>query len=60
MGLLSKVYINLIDQKETTLDFKNKDEQPNLDVNNELAYYKKIVKPDSNEIEKHNEYLGKD
>ena len=57
--LLSKVYINLIDQKEPTLDFKNKDEQPNLDVNNELAYYKKIVKPDSNEIEKHKEYLGK-
>ena len=58
-GLLSKVYINLIDQKEPTLDFKNKDEQPNLDVNNELFYYKKIVKPDSNEIEKHKEYLGK-
>ena len=58
-SLLSKVYINLIDQKEPTLDFKNKDEQPNLDVNNELAYYKKIVKPDSNEIEKHKEYLGK-
>ena len=58
-SLLSKVYINLIDQKEPTLDFKNKDEQPNLDVNNELFYYKKIVKPDSNEIEKHKEYLGK-
>ena len=58
-GLLSKVYINLIDQKEPTLDFQNKDEQPNLDVNNELFYYKKIVKPDSNEIEKHKEYLGK-
>ena len=58
-SLLSKVYINLIDQKEPTLDFQNKDEQPNLDVNNELFYYKKIVKPDSNEIEKHKEYLGK-
>ena len=58
-SLLSKVYINLIDQKEPTLDFQNKDEQPNLDVNNELFYYKKIVKPDLNEIEKHKEYLGK-
>ena len=58
-SLLSKVYINLIDQKEPTLDFQNKDEQPNLDDNNELFYYKKIVKPDSNEIEKHKEYLGK-
>ena len=58
-SLLSKVYINLIDQKEPTLDFQNKDEQPNLDVNNELFYYKKIVKPDSNEIEKHKEYLSK-
>ena len=25
--LLAKVYINLIDQKEPSLDFKNKDEQ---------------------------------
>ena len=58
-SLLSKVYINLIDQKEPTLDFQNKDEQPNLDDNNELFYYKKIVKPNSNEIEKHKEYLGK-
>jgi len=55
--LLSKVYINLIDQKEPTLDFKNQDDKFN-DVNNiNVTYYKKIIVPTSTEIKKHKEYL---
>ena len=55
--LLSKVYINLIDQKEPTLDFKiNKNKQ---DATNEkkISYYRKIVAASSDEIKNHKEYL---
>ena len=57
--LLSKVYINLIDQKEPALDFKNKDEQVKSDFNSSLTYFKKVIKPNVNELEKHKEYLSK-
>ena len=55
--LLSKVYINLIDQKEPTLNFKNQDEKINDKLNNKVAYYKEIIKPSSDELRKHNQYL---
>ena len=44
--LLYKVYINLIDQKEPTLNFQNQ-ENDNLDINinNNNLFCKKIVKP---------------
>ena len=58
--LLSKVYINLIDQKEPTLNFKNQDEKINDKLNNKVAYYKKIIKPSSDELKKHNQYLKND
>ena len=55
--LLSKVYINLIDQKEPTLDFQISD-QKNLKINNtSIDYYKKIIKPTPKEIEQHKNYL---
>ena len=55
--LLSKVYINLIDQKEPTLDFKNKDER-SRDVNYEnISYFKKVINPTSLELKKHKEYI---
>ena len=55
--LLSKVYINLIDQKEPTLDFKNQDVK-SQNVNNEsVAYFKKIIEATPTEIKKHKEYL---
>ena len=55
--LLAKVYINLIDQKEPTLDFqKNSQEISKLGKSN-ISYYKKIVKPSSEEIKKHKEYI---
>ena len=56
--LLSKVYINLLDQKEPTLNFKNEDnEKIIIDSNNTNQYYKKIVKPSEVELKLHEEYL---
>ena len=55
--LLAKVYINLIDQKEPTLNFENKENEINENISSNLAYYKKIVKPTSDELKNHNEYL---
>mgnify|MGYP001186837580 CR=1 FL=1 len=55
--LLSKVYINLIDQKEPKLDFKNDDEDIKEKKFSNLAYYKKIILPSSEEIKNHREYL---
>ena len=56
--LLSKVYINLIDQKEPTLNLYEKEEKKdNLDFNSSNIYYKKIVEPSSNEIKLHKEFL---
>jgi len=55
--LLSKVYINLIDQKEPTLDFEFLEkEKTNINLNNSL-YCKKIVYPSKEEIKFHKEYL---
>ena len=55
--LLAKVYINLIGQKEPTLNFENKENEIEENVSSNLVYYKKIVKPTSDELKNHNEYL---
>ncbi len=56
-ALLAKVYINLIDQKEPTLDFKNH-EDLNIDKNNlNLNYFKKIILPTESEKKNHDQYL---
>ena len=55
--LLAKVYINLIDQKEPTLDFNNH-EDLNIDKNNlNLNYFKKIILPTESEKKNHDQYL---
>ena len=55
--LLAKVYINLIDQREPTLNFQNKVDEK-IDQNNlDVIYYKKIIKPTAQEIHNHKEYL---
>ena len=55
--LLSKVYINLIDQKEPTLDFTiNEKEKLSIDLDN-ITYCKKIVYPTQEELNKHKQYL---
>ena len=55
--LLAKVYINLIGQKEPTLNFENKENEIKENISSNLIYYKKIVKPTSDELKNHNEYL---
>jgi len=58
--LLSKVYINLIDQKEPTLNFYSENEKKNnLNLINNNFYYKKTVKPSLEEIELHKKFLKK-
>ena len=56
--LLSKVYINLLDQKEPTLDFQNQDDSKSEVNSKEInQYFKKVVKPTEEEIKLHNNYL---
>ena len=54
--LLAKVYINLIDQKEPTLNFLNED-QKQTKINLKVGYFKKIIKPSEDELKKHKDYL---
>ena len=57
--LLSKVYINLLDQKEPKLNFQNQDNDK-IEINQkDDMYYKKIVKPTTIEINLHKEFLKK-
>ena len=55
--LLSKVYINLIDQKEPTLDFKNKEEDVSKLNNGKVIYSTKVIKPSPEELKNHQIYL---
>ena len=56
--LLSKVYINLLDQKEPTLDFKNQEREKNdSGIENKALYCKKIVMLTAEEIKLHKDYL---
>ena len=55
--LLAKVYINLIDQKEPSLNFKNQEDDINDAKDLNISYYKKIVIPTDTEIKKHKNYL---
>ena len=56
-NLLAKVYINLIDQKEPTLNFQSDDAKIDQKSKVSIDYFKKIVLPTSEEIKKHKEYL---
>ena len=58
--LLAKVYINLIDQKEPTLDFQNQNDKSQIFGNGNVVYFKKIIKPTSEELDKHKDFLKKD
>ena len=55
--LLAKVYINLIDQKEPTLNLKNQDFEAKETFNNNVSYFKKVINPSLEELKKHKEYL---
>ena len=57
--LLAKVYINLIDQKEPTLNLVE-DNETNLSFSQGgLKYYKKVITPSEEELLKHNEFIKK-
>ena len=55
--LLSKVYINLIDQKEPKLNFDNDSLTEEEKTNNDMSYYKKIIKPTPEELKLHSSFL---
>jgi len=55
--LLAKVYINLIDQKEPTLNFQSEELKINQNKNISTNYFKKVVTPTADELKKHKEYL---
>ena len=56
-SLLSKVYINLIDQKEPTLNFQNNETQVIDRNNSNIEYYKKIVPLSDEEAKKEKKYI---
>tara|TARA_Y100001970_G_scaffold195983_1_gene238283 strand:- start:3736 stop:4398 length:663 start_codon:yes stop_codon:yes gene_type:complete len=55
--LLSKVYINLIDQKEPTLNFLSNEHKIVEQKTKSVSYYKKIILPSSEEVSNHKDYL---
>tara|TARA_B110001450_G_scaffold238948_1_gene246390 strand:+ start:345 stop:1016 length:672 start_codon:yes stop_codon:yes gene_type:complete len=56
--LLVNVYINLLDQKEPTLNFKNEViTETRTNSINTNQYYKKIIKPTDEQIKLHQQYL---
>jgi len=55
--LLAKVYINLTDQKEPTLDFQDKENEKKTEKIYNKAYFKKVILPSKEELIKHKEYL---
>ncbi len=55
--LLSKVYINLVDQKEPKLNFSNERNENNFKVDTNILYYKNVVKITDKEKKEHKEYL---
>ena len=57
--LLAKVYINLIDQKEPTLNLVEDNETKITLSQGGLEYYKKVITPSEEELLNHNEFLKK-
>ena len=55
--LLAKVYINLIDQKEPTLNFNNEENLDSIKSSPIISYNKKIVIPTKKELSDHRNYL---
>jgi len=56
--LLAKVYINLLDQKEPRLDFKNSENFAQDKIDKNILYFKKVVIPSEDELKKHKDYLN--
>ena len=58
--LLRQVYINLVGEKEPSLQFKQEEVANNAKENSILNYSKKIILPSKTEISSHSEYLKKE
>jgi len=58
--LLSKVYINLLDQKEPTFKLHIDDSLTNQINNEKTQYFNKIIKPTEAELKLHKDFLKKE
>ena len=58
--LLAKIYINLLDQKEPTLQFQDNTRENLVDLRKKVLYFKKVIYPTKSEMENHKKYLKKD
>ena len=58
--LLSKVYINLIGQKEPIFEFNNIENNKQQMSKNVMNYSKKIINPSQEELVKHKNFLNKE
>ena len=56
--LLSKVYINLIDQKEPKLNFRDTETFNTENITGNTLYFKKIISPSKEEILSHKKFLN--
>jgi len=57
--LLSKVYINLIDQKEPIFQFTDNNKKNNVE-NNYVNYSKIIIRPSEKESSDHKNFINKE
>ena len=55
--LLAKIYINLLDQKEPTLQFQANNKEDFNQKTEKVLYFKKIIHPTKEEMEEHQKYL---
>ena len=56
--LLTKVYINLIDQKEPSLNFMSGyQDNKNIKIKEKVNYSKKIIEPSEEELKSHKQFL---
>ena len=59
--LLSKVYINLLDQKEPSFDLsEDKSSNTIINMNSKIQYCDKIIKPTEQELNLHKDFLKKE
>ena len=58
--LLSKVYVNLIDQKEPIFQFQKEIIKKENENNEEIVYSKKIIKPSKQELENHKKFIKRE
>ena len=58
--LLSKVYINLLDQKEPSLQLNIEQNSSEENLINQISYCKKVIKPTEEDLKLHKEFLKRE